>query len=100
MSIKNVPNYILNDEMWLDTRNMQTKRPNKKLSDKFDGSFFITKIINPHVHKLELLYNWTINPIFHTNLLKPGSDNFLPDQLITFQFLLLLLTIKANTFGK
>ena len=41
-------NYILNHEVWLDTRNMQTKRPNKKLSDKFDGFFLITKIISPH----------------------------------------------------
>ena len=27
---QNVPNYVLNYEMWLDTRNMQTKRPSKK----------------------------------------------------------------------
>ena len=25
---QNVPNYVLDDEVWLDTRNMQTKRPN------------------------------------------------------------------------
>ena len=54
---QNVLTYILNDEMWLNTRNMQTKRPNKKLSDKFDNFFFITKIINHHVYKLELFHN-------------------------------------------
>ena len=36
---QNVPNYVLGDEVWLDTRNMQTKRPSKRLSDKFDGPF-------------------------------------------------------------
>ena len=53
---QNVPNYVLGDEVWLDTRNMQTKRPSKKLSDKFDGPFPITKIISPHAYKLELLH--------------------------------------------
>ena len=37
---QNAPNYVLGDEVWLDTRNMQTKRPSKKLSDKFDGFFY------------------------------------------------------------
>ena len=81
---QNAPNYVLGNEMWLDTRNMQTKRPNKKLSDKFDSFFLITKIVNPHVYKLKLFHDWTIHPVFHTNFLKPGSDDFLPGQLTTF----------------
>ena len=80
---QNAPNYVLGDEVWLDTRNMQTKRPSKKLSDKFDGPFPITKIINPHVYKLELLHDWTIHPVFHTNFLRPGSDDLFPGQLTT-----------------
>ena len=79
---------------------MQTKRPNKKLSDKFDGAFFITKIINSHVYKLELLYDWTIHPVFHTKFLKPKSDDFLPGQLTTFPFFYLLLMTKAKKFRK
>ena len=55
----------------------------QKLSDKFDGPFPITKIINPHVYKLELPHDWTIHPVFHTNLLKPGSDDPLLGQLTT-----------------
>ena len=37
---QNVPNYVLSDEVWLDTRNMQTKRPSEKLFDKFDGFLY------------------------------------------------------------
>ena len=37
---KKVPNYILSDEMWLNTRNIQTKPPSKKLFNKFDGFFY------------------------------------------------------------
>ena len=70
--------------MWLDTRNMQTKRPSKILSNKFDGFFLIAKIISLHVYKLGLFYDWTIHPVFHTNFLKPGFDDPLPRQLTTF----------------
>ena len=78
---QNVPNYDLSDEVWLDTRNMQTKKPSKKLSDKFDGPFPITKIVSPHIYKLELPHDWTIHPVFHTNFLRPRSDDPLPGQL-------------------
>ena len=80
---QNAPNYVLSDEVWLDTRNMQTKRPNKILSDKFDAPFPITKIISPHVYKSELFHDLTIHPIFHTNFLKPRFDDPLPGQLTT-----------------
>ena len=86
--------------MWLDTRNMQTKRPSKKLFDKFDGFFLITKIFSPYIYKLELPNDWTIHPAFHNNFLKLKFDNFLPGQLTTFPFLYLLLTKKAKTRGK
>ena len=62
---------------------MQTKRPSKKLSDKFDGFFPITKIVSPHVYKLELFHDWTIHPVFYINFLKPGFDDPLPGQLTT-----------------
>ena len=78
---QNVPNYTVNDEVWFDTRNMQTKRPSKKLFDKFDGPFPITKILSPHVYKFELPRDWTIHPIFHTNFLRPGSTDPLLGQL-------------------
>ena len=80
---QDVPSYVLNDEIWLDARNMQTKRPSKKLSDKFDGPFLITKIVNPHVYKLELFHHWAILSVFHTNFLRLGSENLLPGQLTT-----------------
>ena len=78
---QNASNYIVNDEVWFDTRNMQTKRPSKKLSDKFDGPFLITKIVSPHAYKLELRRDWTIHPVFHTNFFRPGSTDPLPGQL-------------------
>ena len=93
---QNVPNHVFNDEMWLDTRNMQTKRLSKKLSDKFDDFFLITKIINPHVYNLELPHYWTIHPVFHTNFLKLGFDDLLLGQLTTFPFFVFIIDEKSK----
>ena len=60
---------------------MQTRRLSKRLSDKFDGPFLITKIINPHVYKFELPRDWNVHPVFHTNFFHPGSTDPLPGQL-------------------
>ena len=78
---QNVPNYTVSDEVWFDTRNMQTRRPSKNLFDKFDSPFPITKIISPHVYKFELPRDWTVHPVFHTNFFRPGSTDLLPGQL-------------------
>ena len=53
----------------------------KVFFDKFDGPFFITKIINPHVFKFELPRDRTIHPIFHTNFFRPNTTDLLPGQL-------------------
>ena len=84
------------DEVWLDTRNMQTKRPSKRIFVKFDGPFLITKIINPHVYKLELFYAWTIHPVFHTNFLKPKFDDLLLGQLTTFPPFVFIIDDKGQ----
>ena len=93
---QNAFNYVLGDEMWLDTRNMQTKQPSKKLSDKFDGPFPITKIIIPHFYKLELLHDWTNHLVFYTKFLKPGFDDFLPGQLTTFPLPVFTINDKSQ----
>ena len=57
------------------------EKAKKKLLDKFDGFFFITRIINLHIYKFELSRDWTIHPVFHMNLFRAGSTDPLPGQL-------------------
>ena len=58
--------------------------------------FFITKIVSPHVYKLELFYDWTIHPVFHTSFLKPGFDDPLPGQLTTFLLPVFIIDDKGQ----
>ena len=65
--------------VWLDTKNLTTSRPMKKLSEKRIGPFKVLKKIGTTSYKLDLPPTWHIHPVFHSDLLsqfnKPVYDN-------------------------
>ena len=67
--------YNVGDQVWLDTRNLTTDRPKKKLDHKRLGPFKITHKISNVVYKLELPPSWRIHPVFHVSKLR----RFTPD---------------------
>jgi len=70
------PAYKPGDWVWLDTRNIKTPRPMKKLDVKFDGPFQVVKTVS-HDVTLDLPKNWKISKTFHTSLVRPiASDPF------------------------
>ena len=62
--------FAVGDQVWLHTLDVQTQRPNQKLSQKKIGLFTITKVINQNVYKLNLLTYFCIWPIFNINCLE------------------------------
>ncbi|KAI0998268.1 hypothetical protein K3495_g9932 [Podosphaera aphanis] len=75
------PVYRVGDEVFLDTRNITTSRPIKKLDCKFIGHFRVTKIINSNAYQLELPFEHeNLHNVFHTSLLRPAPTNPLPGQ--------------------
>ncbi|KAI1003037.1 hypothetical protein K3495_g5167 [Podosphaera aphanis] len=76
------PAYRVGDEVFLDSRNIATSRPIRKLDCKFIGPFKITKLINSHAYQLGLPFEYgKLHNVFHTSLLKPAPTNPLPGQL-------------------
>ena len=63
------PAYRIGDRVWLDTRNLKTKRPMKKLDNKWIGPYTVAQVINPIAYKLELPTGWLNHDVFHTSLL-------------------------------
>lgn len=72
------PRYQVGDKVYLDLRNIKTKRPSKKLDFKNGGPFTITKIIGNargNAYQLDLPPTMNVHPVFHTSLLKADPDD-------------------------
>ena len=76
------PAYRVGDLVWLDARNIKTRRPSKKLDWKNIGPFPVTQVVSPYAYRLGLPDSMKIHDVFHTNLLRPapGPDAALPGQ--------------------
>ena len=68
------------DEVWLNARNIQTKRPSRKLNQKNLGQFKVKSKLNAWAYKLELPNIMQIHPVFHVLLLTPCAKDPLPKQ--------------------
>jgi hypothetical protein len=69
------PNYQPGDMVFLDSRNLRTHRPSRKLDFKNQGPFHIVERISPYAYKLELPNTMLVHPVFHTSLLSPAGTN-------------------------
>ncbi|KAI0991052.1 hypothetical protein K3495_g17135, partial [Podosphaera aphanis] len=75
------PSYQVGDKVFVNAKNMKTKRPCKKLDWKNLGPFPIVKVISSHSYQLRLPENLrSVHPVFHTSLLRPDSNNPIPGQ--------------------
>ena len=57
------------DNIWLESKNIHSNRPSKKLDKKRYGPFRISKDIGSGVFELELPKGWMIYNVFHEDLL-------------------------------
>ena len=58
----------------------------KKLSNKFEKSFRIIKIVNSHSYQLKLLDDWFCFNVFHTYLLHFAINDLLSEQISSASF--------------
>ena len=72
--------FEVRQRVWLDTKNIKTLRPRKKLDWKNVGPFRITEVVGPYAYRLELPPSMRIHPVFNPSLLSLASDDPLPHQ--------------------
>ncbi|MBW0536965.1 hypothetical protein O181_076680 [Austropuccinia psidii MF-1] len=75
------PDFQAGDKVWLASKNIKTKRPSKKLSERFLGHFEVLKKIGSHAYHLKLpLQRKSVQPVFHVSLLEPVKKSSIPNQ--------------------
>ncbi|MBW0534748.1 hypothetical protein O181_074463 [Austropuccinia psidii MF-1] len=75
------PYFQPGDKVWLASKNINTTRPTKKLSQRSLGPFIVLKKIGSHACHLELPQQWKSgHPVFHVSLLEPVKQSIIPNQ--------------------
>ena len=65
---KLAPAYQVDDLVWLNTKNLRTERPSKKLDYKQIGPFKVLQRVGLTSYKLELPPSVKLHPVFHSSL--------------------------------
>uniref|UniRef100_A0A9Q8LHQ9 Transposon Tf2-9 polyprotein n=1 Tax=Passalora fulva TaxID=5499 RepID=A0A9Q8LHQ9_PASFU len=74
------PDYQVGDMVYLNSKNIKTDRPSKKLNWKNLGPFEITERISSHAYRLALPANIKIHDVFHPVRLRPSAEDPFPNQ--------------------
>ncbi|MBW0477782.1 hypothetical protein O181_017497 [Austropuccinia psidii MF-1] len=75
------PDFQPGDKVWLAFKNIKTKRPTKKLSERWLGPFEVIKKIGSHAYHLKFPQQWkSAHPVFHVSLLEPVKQSAIPNQ--------------------
>jgi len=76
------PQYALGEKVWLDTSNIQTGRPTKKLDHKRLGPFPVSKVLANNTYELKLPKTMKIHPVFSVVKLIPYHINNFPERVV------------------
>jgi transposase InsO family protein len=78
------PRFLPGDRVWLDARNIVTRRPSRKLDHRRLGPFEVVAdpaLRTPHAVRLRLPDSMLIHPVFHVSLLEHAANDPFPGQL-------------------
>ena len=70
-----VPQYKIRDLVWLNIKNLFTKRPSKKLENCHAGKYQVKRIISNHIVELDLFSDLHVYLVYHVNLLESTATN-------------------------
>ena len=68
------PPFKVNDQVWLDSRNLKMFYASKKLAPRRQGPFKIIEAMGPVTYRLQLPPTWKIHNVFHATLLSPYKE--------------------------
>ena len=66
--------FKVNDQVWLESKNLKIPYQSRKLAPKQEGPFKIKEVLGPVTYQLTLPKQWRIHDIFHACLLMPYKE--------------------------
>lgn len=72
--------YKIGDKVYLNTKNLCSRKPSKKLNHKTYGPYKITKFVGHYVCKLELPTHSNAHPVFYVYKLRLVSNSLFPSE--------------------
>jgi len=69
-----VPEYKVGQKVWVETDNIDLKRPSKKLAERRIGPYEILEIISPNAIKLKLPRTVKLHPVMNVSQLRPYKE--------------------------
>jgi hypothetical protein len=74
---RDMPKYKEGDLVWLEGKNLRINQPTAKLAPRRHGPFKVIQVMSAVNYKLELSTQWSIHPVFHTDLLTPYRETIM-----------------------
>jgi hypothetical protein len=71
------PKYKEGDLVWLEGKNLCISQPTAKLAPRRHGPFKVAQVMSAVNYYLELPMQWSIHPMFHTDLLTPYKETIM-----------------------
>jgi hypothetical protein len=66
--------FKVNDQVWLESKNLKIPYQSRKLAPKREGPFKIKEVLGPVTYRLTLPKQWKIHNVFHACLLTPYKE--------------------------
>jgi len=70
------------DKLWLNAKNIRTRRPSRKLDNKRHGPDEVKARVGTHAYCQELPNTMKIHNVFHVSLLDLAANHALEGQII------------------
>jgi hypothetical protein len=74
---RDTPKYKEGDLVWLEGKNLRISQPTTKLAPRRHGPFKVIQVMSAINYRLELPMQWSIHPVFHTDLLTPYKETIM-----------------------
>src|SRR5882724_11127695 len=79
---REAPLYEVRDRVWLNSHNITTTQPTKKLDHKWLGPYLIEKVFLQSMYRLKLPLSFSrTHPVFSVTLLRPYNADTITEQV-------------------